>query len=382
MPLGVKVTPPPGSFGPPPPRMPPPGETPAQKKIRYAELCRRFVMPPLDELEHSTLTIISTSIGRNVEEPASEKRAMRAELRAKSKAIKLAALGLGPVPRGGMPKFGPTLYWNKELAFKMEVCGSLTAAETAKAKELGNKTTAMLHKRARDKRKSRLKKIAAVAAVAVGAVFLGPMVAGALKGGGAAAAAGAGKVKAAAVLAKGATAAKVAKGAAVGAKILTASKAAAVVAPLAKGAAKQAATVAAEGASIATQAQELIPKVVKVANNVRTIDAIAHGEVPPPPISIEGSNFTEYASSIGRQLLEKEIAKNQERLSQAQFAADQREIEAEIMRLQRQVPRGVPQYPVNQLAPEVQASMAHERTDWLKIAALAVPVVLVISGRA
>jgi len=396
-----------------------------EKKTRYADLCKRITMPPLSELGYDTLTVIRTTIGRDVDEPASEKREMRARLYSRMKAIKLHALGLGPVPPGGMPTSGPTLYWVPELAFKREVCGSLTPAETARAIELGNAARAFLHKRARDKRKSRLKRIVAVAAVVVGAVYLGPMIAGALKGGAVGTAASSKAAAAKIIAAKSATAAKaiaiktaaaatgkvaLAAKAVGGAKMLatatakTAAKTAAqaaltstvktTAADLAKKAAsKAAATAATEALSIADKARELIPKVVDVANNARTLKAIANGEIPPPPITLTGDSFREYATSLAQQYLEKEIRDKQQRLTEAQLEADNREIQAEIDRLQREtvarlerqrIPPQQISYPLPAVAPAVAAGDAAgetRREDMLKYAMLAVPMVAVVMMR-
>lgn len=214
------------------------------------------------------------------------------------------------------------------------------------------------------RRRSNIKKVAAVAAVVVGAVYLGPMVAGALKGSGAVATAG---VKTGIAKAGIATGAKAAAG--VGAKALAVAK------------------VGAAGATIASQAKQWIPKVVDATNNVRTVKAIVDGEVPPPPISIEGNNFKEYAVSVGQQILEKELADKKQALTDAQMALARREMDQEIARIQNaargQIPAGVPTYPMPQIAQPVQQAQAEQAEfDWLKIAAVAVPVVLVMSGRA
>ena len=138
------------------------------KRSRYAKLCREFVMPPLADLGYSTLKLGRSTVGMDSDEPASEKREMRARYAAANKAIKLYALGLGPP---AVPKYGSggTLYWNLEIAYKAEVCGrdSLTPAEIARGKELSNQASAMLHKRAKKKRMRKIKKVVAVAATPI-----------------------------------------------------------------------------------------------------------------------------------------------------------------------------------------------------------------------
>jgi len=404
----------------------------AKKKAHYLRLCNAIQMPPLADLGYDTLTVSRTTIGRDVDEPASEKREMRARLMVRYRAIKLHALGLGPVPSGGMPTSGPTLYWVPELAFKREVCGSLTPAETARAVELGNAARAFLHKRARDKRKSRLKKLVAIAAVVVGAVYLGPMIAGALKGGGVAGAAGSKAAAAKAIAVKSATAAKAiavktaaAKATAIaagkaalaakavgGAKMLASAAAtssaktaavktiaattaekiaskAARAAALAEAAATPAG-IAANVASLAEKAKALVPKVVDVANNVRTLKAIADGEIPPPPITLEGDSFASYATSLAQQYLQKELRDKQEKLTEAQLAADNREIQIEIDRLQRETVERLrrqqiqPQqisYPLPAVAPAVAAGERAAPDDMMKYALLAVPLMAAVFMR-
>ena len=151
-------------------------------------------------------------------------------------------------------------------------------------------------------------------------------------------------------------------------------------------AAKAGTVLSVASSTLSSKAAEVIPKVVKLANNARTIKAIADGEVPPPPITLEGSNFTEYAQSLGSQLLQKEIADKREELTTAQMAADKRMMDDEIRRLQMAagayIPAGTPQYPVQQLTPQAQSQLReeHRDTDWIKMAALAVPLLFVMRG--
>lgn len=359
-----------------------------EKAARYAALCKAFVMPPLDELSHQTLTYMTTTIGRNVEEPASEKREMRAILARKAKAIKLHALGLGPVPAGGMPTSGPTLYWSPELAYKREVCGSaaLTPAENAKAKELGNKTSAMLHDRAKKKKRKKLLTIAAIATAA----FAGPAIFAAVKGaagagavakGGAAAA----KIKTATAVTKAAT---IAKGGAVAGKIATVGKfttAAQAAAKLAskQTIAKQAATAVAKK-TLVDRAQTLIPKIVDGVNQTRTVVAIAKGEIPPPPISLEGDSFTEWGMSLAKQKLEKEMG---EKMNEAQEAEARAYMESIQNRAAQTLPPNyVGQAPQQidirvQRAQETQAiNDGQDRNTLLIAAAVGVPLLLLAMG--
>jgi len=293
----------------------------ATQATRYAALCRAVNYGPLEDLEYSTLKLGRTTVGRDVDEPASEKREMRARMYAANRRVKLYALGLGPPasPVG----YGGILYWSKELAYKKEVCGSLTPAETAKAIELGNQARAMLSKRAKDKRKSRLKKIVAVAAVVTGAVFLGPAIVSAVKGAvGAGAATGAGASKAGAAAIMKAKAAAVVKTVAVGSKVATAGKVYSGAKAISQLAAKKAASKAV-ATTILTRAQTLVPKVLDGVNKARTVNALVKGEIPPPPIGLDGNNFKEWGLSLAEQMLEKEmgdkLSDTQRKLAQAEM---------------------------------------------------------------
>jgi hypothetical protein len=177
-------------------------------------------------------------------------------------------------------------------------------------------------KSSRSRRYDNLRKVAVVAGVVVGAVFLGPSIVGALKTGGAAV---------------------MAKGGAVAAKIGGAISGA---------------------GSIAAAAKDTIPKVIDGVNAARTIEAIKNGEVPPPPINLEGDNFTDWAFAIAQNELE---SQTQEKISEQEAMILREEIEdqqriaaAELSR--QQIP--VQQYPMQQVPPQVQVVMAGEqKTD-------------------
>lgn len=98
--------------------------------------------------------------------------------------------------------------------------------------------------------------------------------------------------------------------------------------------AKVAATTA---ASTATTAATFFSSVKTTANNLlnyynqgRVIDAIANGKIPPPPISVEGDNFLDWATKVATDQIQQE----QQRQVTAQ---EQQLIEAEMRRLQAQL---------------------------------------------
>lgn len=184
----------------------------------------------------------------------------------------------------------------------------------------------------KDKAVDVLKKAAVVGAVATGAVFLGPAVVGAagkglatvggaIKGAAGAVATGAGKI-------------------------------------FGGGAAQAATTEAAKEAAQGTllsNASSAIPKIVEQVNNARMIKAIVEGKVPPPPISLQGDNFTEWAMNAAKQEL---AERQQEKITQAQ----ERELRLMIQGLQnemvKQVPPDYPMQPMPQVPTQVQAQQA------------------------
>jgi hypothetical protein len=174
------------------------------------------------------------------------------------------------------------------------------------------------------RRRKNLKKAAAVAAVVVGAVFLGPAVAGAIKG----------------AAAKGGVLAKI--GAAAG---------------------------------------KIMPKVVDGVNAARSIKAIKDGEVPPPPIKLEGSRFVDYASAIGTNLIERELHEQGQRVADAERRLIEEQMAQQVRALQqsalRELPGSVPTSTLPLVSPAVRSAMESPPVDFVKVAAIAGGVLLV-----
>ena len=122
-----------------------------------------------------------------------------------------------------------------------------------------------------------------------------------------------------------------------------------------------------------------VQKGIGVVNNARTVNAIIHGDMPPPPIAT-GENFTEWAMQVAKDQLAKEHA---EKLTEL----DERRMRAELEAIQREidafVPRGTPVAPDPNLQPGVRDRIiemqdierGRDNTGAIALA-LAVPVAL------
>jgi hypothetical protein len=92
----------------------------------------------------------------------------------------------------------------------------------------------------------------------------------------------------------------------------------------------------AAGVAAGSKAAAIIPMAQNVINGTRTVVAVANGEAPPPPLSIEGGSFLNWSSSLGSSLLKQEIADKQLDLNEQQAAAAEHEMALEIQRLQQE----------------------------------------------
>ena len=161
--------------------------------------------------------------------------------------------------------------------------------------------------------------IAKVATIVAGAAAIGAMTAGTVAGAGAATAAG--------EVAVTVPASAVGTGAAAGSAAAGGGSAAGAAATAAKWSA----------GSLLTKVKELAPKVVKGINTARTVGAIANGEVPPPPISLEGDSFADWAQSIGMGVLENELRERQQELTEAQRLEAERLMREQVLTYQREM---------------------------------------------
>lgn len=209
----------------------------------------------------------------------------------------------------------------------------------------------------------KIRKPVAIAAGVVAAVYLGPMVVdkiGALTGGGGSAAA-TGEA-ATGIVGAGTKAGAVAK-AGVGAKAVGAG----------------AAATAAETATFFTKVKTGANSVLGYVNKGRTIEAIAKGELPPPPIGITGSNFTEWAVDVAKKELKDELMKTvSEKMADEMVKREEKKIRAEIEQLQRElnkvIPADLPMHPAAGVPVPVQQVMEQEKikSEEMTTAALAI----------
>lgn len=182
----------------------------------------------------------------------------------------------------------------------------------------------------------KIRKPVVIAAAAVAAIYLGPIVydkIGAVFSGGGAAA--------------GKTAGIVGAGTKSGVVTAVTTKAGAAAAITAKAAPSLFSSVKATG-----------DKILNYVNQGRTIQAIANGKMPPPPISIEGDSFREWATNFAiQEIMEKE----QRKLSQQ----EQQMIDLEMRRVQQylvqRIPSGIPAQPMPGVPIPVQQAMVGEK---------------------
>ncbi len=215
----------------------------------------------------------------------------------------------------------------------------------------------------------KIKKPLAIIVGVVAAVTLGPIVIGKIVGAGAAEAAG-GAAAAGASSGGAAAAGIVGAGAKAGAAAAITTKGAVAAALTTKATVTGAAALAtvktvstatliagaAETGTLFTKAQTLTNWV----NKARSVDAIIKGELPPPPIGISGSNFTEWALDLAKKEIKEEIGERAgeyiTKKAQEKYEKEQEAImRAEIERMQRELAALVSAQTPVMPAPEIDA---------------------------
>lgn len=187
--------------------------------------------------------------------------------------------------------------------------------------------------------------VAAVAIVA--AIYLGPIVMAKIGEGAAAGATGTGAAAGAEIAVTGVTTVATTTTATVAVTASTVEVATAVVS-------------ASQVGSVLATTQT----VVGYINKARTVAALVNGELPPPPITISGSSFTEWALDIAKEELVKEVQertgeylsdKAKEKLIAAEEARLREEIIAMQAELAKLLPPGTPIIPSQDLDADVRA---------------------------
>jgi len=203
-------------------------------------------------------------------------------------------------------------------------------------------------------------KLPAVAATAVGAVTLVALGQAALAKGAAALSKGAGVVTG-----PGTSAASTAAGSAASAGAV--------------------AEAAAKTSGLFAQIQSTGNKLLGYINQGRTIHAIANGELPPPPISITGNSFTEWALAVAQDEM---IKSHQRKLTRQEEEMLRREIEAMQNAMAQQVPENFPKQPSTEIPVQIQVKQAEtvahnkEQNDALMLAlAIGAPILLMFAMR-
>lgn len=110
--------------------------------------------------------------------------------------------------------------------------------------------------------------------------------------------------------------------------------------------------------------------VLQYVNKARTVEAIAKGELPPPPIGITGNSFKEWvfnvakqeiqneakqkAAELGQEYIQRELTKQEEQKIRDEIATMQRELE-------RLIPETLPKEPSPNVPSIVQKRMIDEK---------------------
>ena len=136
---------------------------------------------------------------------------------------------------------------------------------------------------------------------------------------------------------------------------------------------------AAKGAGAAVTGGKVLAgsqKLVGAVNQGRTINAIVKGKLPPPPVSIKGASWREWAFLVAKE----EMIKKGQQVGAAEEAA----MRAEIAQMQRElvattpvVVQQMPAQPVQQLAPVVQRIQTVEENRKTDLDKLILPAALI-----
>jgi hypothetical protein len=110
----------------------------------------------------------------------------------------------------------------------------------------------------------------------------------------------------------------------------------------AAGTAGSAGSLTATGGGLFGSIKATANKVIGYVNQGRTVSAIVNGEIPPPPVSLVGSSFTEWAFNVAKEELMKS---HQRKLTRQEEEMLRLEIEAMQNDMARRVPENFPKQP-------------------------------------
>lgn len=218
----------------------------------------------------------------------------------------------------------------------------------------------------------RIRGVVAVSAAVVAAVYLGPIVLAKMSG---AATAGATEAATTGIVGAG-------------------TKAGVVTAITTKAGAAAAITTTASTAAATTTFFQTVQSgantLLNYVNQARTIEAIAKGEMPPPPISVVGDSFTDWAMIVVKEQIVREAQQRamelgteyiQRKLTEKEEARLRAEIKVMQAELARLIPNNVIASPDSRVPAEVQAASAalalkekQAQDSMLAALAIAVPV--------
>lgn len=150
------------------------------------------------------------------------------------------------------------------------------------------------------------------------------------------------------------------------------------------------AAAAAESTSFFQTVQSGANNLLNYVNKARTVEAIAKGEMPPPPISVVGASFTDWAMIVAKEQIAKEaqqraIELGTEYIQRKMTEKEEARLRAEIKVMQAElallIPDNVIASPDSRVPAEVQAASAalalkekQAQAAWLTALAIAVPV--------
>ena len=137
--------------------------------------------------------------------------------------------------------------------------------------------------------------------------------------------------------------------------------------------------------AIGAKAKAAAPIAEKVINGTRTVRAVLNGEMPPPPISLGDGSFTDYATLVGEQLIEREFQRKLEKQEADLLAAYTEQYRQQLARYEPAhapvVNSGLHPQLTDAQRQRANEALAAGGDDWLKIGiAVGLPIVAMALG--